>query len=114
MKRIKRIAAVVFLIVFLAFVGYPVYSGSRFFGQCDIENYRNAVFYANKEDVYLSVDAEMMTVYAMDGIENYLIFDGESDGVLAFTDGNQTFRFIATSDGSLYDIQKNIILYRSC
>ncbi len=113
MKKIKRIIVIILLVALILVVGYLNFSGSRLFSKCDFEDYRNTEYYAIEQNIFLSIDNEMTTIYGVDEVENELSFLRQKNGIFTFSDGINSYEFIITSEGSLYDVQTDTILYRS-
>ena len=114
MKTIKRIIAVVLLIVTVLLVCYMCKTCSRLKGiDNTIEDYKNTAFYTEDGKITLVILEDYSANYNVDGNEIVLTFKEYKDGVLDFFTEENAYSFVALNDGSLFDANTKEILIRS-
>ena len=114
MKTIKRIIAVVLLIVTVLLVCYMCKTCSRLKGiDNTIEDYKNTAFYTEDGKITLVILEDYSANYNVDGNEIVLTFKEYKDGVLDFYTEENAYAFVALNDGSLFDASTKEILIRS-
>jgi len=114
MKTIKRIIAVVLLIVTVLLVCYMCKTCSRLKGiDNTIEDYKNTAFYTEDGKITLVILEDYSANYNVDGNEIVLTFKEYKDGVLDFYTEENAYSFVALNDGSLFDANTKEILIRS-
>ena len=114
MKTIKRIIAVVLLIVTVLLVCYMCKTCSRLKGiDNTIEDYKNTAFYTEDGKITLVILEDYSANYNVDGNEIVLTFKEYKDGVLDFYAEENAYSFVALNDGSLFDANTKEILIRS-
>lgn len=114
MKTIKRIIAVVLLIVTVLLVCYMGKTCSRLKGiDNTIEDYKNTAFYTEDGKITLVILEDYSANYNVDGDEIVIIFKEYKDGVLDFYTEENAYSFVALNDGSLFDTNTKEILIRS-
>ena len=114
MKTIKRIIAVVLLIVTVLLVCYMCKTCSRLKGiDNTIEDYKNTAFYTEDGKITLVILEDYSANYNVDGNEIVLTFKEYKDGVLDFYTEENAYSFVALNDGSLFDSSTKEILIRS-
>lgn len=114
MKTIKRIIAVVLLIVTVLMVCYMCKTCSRLKGiDNTIEDYKNTAFYTEDGKITLVIMEDYSANYNVEGNEIILTFKEYKDGVLDFYIEENAYSFVALNDGSLFDVNTKEILIRS-
>ena len=114
MKTIKRIIAVVLLIVTVLLVCYMCKTCSRLKGiDNTIEDYKNTAFYTEDGKITLVILEDYSANYNVDGNEIVLTFKEYKDGVLDFYTEENAYSFVVLNDGSLFDASTKEILIRS-
>lgn len=114
MKTIKRIIAVVLLIVTVLLVCYMSKTCSRLKGiDNTIEDYKNTAFYTEDGKITLVILEDYSANYNVEGNEIVLTFKEYKDGVLDFYTEENAYSFVALNDGSLFDVNTKEILIRS-
>ena len=114
MKTIKRIIAVVLLIVTVLLVCYMCITCSRLKGiDNTIEDYKNTAFYTEDGKITLVILEDYSANYNVEGNEIVLTFKEYKDGVLDFYTEENAYSFVALNDGSLFDVNTKEILIRS-
>ncbi len=114
MKTIKRIIAVVLLIVTVLLVCYMCKTCSRLKGiDNTIEDYKNTAFYTEDGKITLVILEDYSANYNVEGNEIVLTFKEYKDGVLDFYTEENAYSFVALNDGSLFDANTKEILIRS-
>lgn len=114
MKTIKRIIAVVLLIVTVLLVCYMCKTCSRLKGiDNTIEDYKNTAFYTEDGKITLVILEDYSANYNVEGNEIVLTFKEYKDGVLDFYTEEKAYSFVALNDGSLFDVNTKEILIRS-
>ena len=114
MKTIKRIIAVVLLIVTVLLVCYMCKTCSRLKGiDNTIEDYKNTAFYTEDGKITLVILEDYSANYNVDGNEIVLTFKEYKDGVLDFYTEENAYSFVALNDGSLFDASTKEIFIRS-
>ena len=114
MKTIKRIIAVVLLIVTVLLVCYMCKTCSRLKGiDNTIEDYKNTAFYTEDGKITLVILEDYSANYNVEGNEIVLTFKEYKDGVLDFFTEENAYSFVALNDGSLFDANTKEILIRS-
>ena len=114
MKTIKRIIAVVLLIVTVLLVCYMCKTCSRLKGiDNTIEDYKNTAFYTEDGKITLVILEDYSANYNVEGNEIVITFKEYKDGVLDFYTEEDAYSFVALNDGSLFDANTKEILIRS-
>lgn len=114
MKTIKRIIAVVLLIVTVLLVCYMCKTCSRLKGiDNTIGDYKNTAFYTEDGKITLVILEDYSANYNVEGNEIVLTFKEYKDGVLDFYTEENAYSFVALNDGSLFDVNTKEILIRS-
>lgn len=113
MKTVKRVVAIMLLILLIWVVGYLVYTGSRLFNNSsNQEHFRGAFFEVNDREFFLEINDNLDANYYHQGIGKKLIFQCFNDGVLTYLDGETEYKFAVVPEG-LYDLQLRVVL-RGC
>ena len=111
MKTIKRIIAVVLLIVTVLLVCYMCKTCSRLKGiDNTIEDYKNTAFYTEDGKITLVILEDYSANYNVEGNEIVLTFKEYKDGVLDFYTEENAYSFVALNDGSLFDVNTKVYL----
>jgi len=114
MKTIKRIIAVVLLIVTVLLVCYMCKTCGRLKGiDNTIEDYKNTAFYTEDGKITLVILEDYSANYNVEGNEIVITFKEYKDGVLDFYTEEDAYSFVALNDGSLFDANTKEILIRS-
>jgi hypothetical protein len=101
-KTVKRIIAVVLLLVMVLLIGYSCYTANRLASYPDtLDGYKNMVFRANDgtmvaftgENVWYAKPNEDMVIVQ---VESY------TEGVLTLKYGEETLQFVAIDEDTLY------------
>ena len=112
MKTVKRVFAVVFLVLLIWAIGYLVHTGSRLFSNdSNEETYRGTFFQANNKEYFLEITEELDANLYHNGMGKGLIYKSFADGVLTYLDGKEEYQFIVLPEG-LFDLQLRIVLRR--
>lgn len=113
MKTVKRVFAVILLVLLIWAIGYLVHTGSRLFNNSsNQEDYRGTFFEVNNKEYFLEITDKLDANYYHQGIGKKLIFQEHKDGVLIYLDGEVKYQFIVLPEG-LYDLQLRVVL-RGC
>lgn len=113
MKTVKRVLAVVFLVLLIWAIGYLVHTGSRLFSNdSNEEAFRGTFYEVNNKEYFLEITDKLDANFYHQGIGKKLIFQEYKDGVLTFLDGEAEYQFIILPEG-LYDLQLRVVL-RGC
>ena len=113
MKTVKRVFAVILLVLLIWAIGYLVHTGSRLFNNSsNQEDYRGTFFEVNSKEYFLEIADKLDAIYYHQGIGKKLIFQEYKDGVLIYLDGEAKYQFIVLPEG-LYDLQLRVVL-RGC
>jgi hypothetical protein len=113
MKTVKRVVAIMLLILLIWTVGYLFYTGSRLFNNSsNQEDYRGTLFEVNNKEYFLEITEELDANYYHQGIGKKLVYQDFNDGVLSYLDGETEYKFAVLPEG-LYDLQLRIVL-RGC
>ena len=112
MMKIRRLIAVVLLIVVVLLVGYSCYTGNRLTSPPDnLDGYKRYVFRANDgtrvafmdENVWYGIDDEPMVLLEIDVYQ---------EGVISMQREGENYEFVAIDDVTIYDCQAERILIR--
>lgn len=112
MVKVKRIVAILIVLVVVTLVGYSCYTSSRLTNSPqDIESYKNSTFYGKQggmvafTDGYAWYQASRKEVILL-SVESY------EKGVIIMTKEDKEYAFIAIDEDTLFDEQRNMILER--
>ena len=109
MKTVKRILAVLLLIITLTAVGYFVYTGSRFsFKDEDYQGLIGSTFTSKDNEFTLSFIDEETLEYQTAQLEKKDL----KDGVLLCVLGDTEYKFVIISAQTIYDVNNRQILRR--
>ena len=101
-KTVKRIIAVVLLLVTVLLIGYSCYTANRLASYPDtLDGYKNMVFRANDgtmvaftgENIWYAEQGEDMVL---------LVTESYEEGVIALKYGEETLQFVAIDEDTLY------------
>ena len=113
MKTVKRILAIVFLVLLIWAIGYLVHTGSRLFSNNSNEDAFRGTFYeVNNREYFLEITQELDANFYHQGVGKKLIFQECKDGVLTYLYGEKEYKFAMLPEG-LYDLQLRVVL-RGC
>lgn len=114
MKTIKRIIAVVLLIVTVLLACYMCKTCSRLKDtDNNLENYQNASFYTKDVGISLTILEDYSAKYLCDGTETSLTFKDFSDGVLEYISEDKAYSFVVVDSNELFDVTSKNLLKRS-
>jgi hypothetical protein len=112
-KGIKRMIAVVLLIVTVLLIGYSCYTGSRLASPPnDLEDYKRHV-YTSKSGSILAFTDDNIWYGTDDGQIILLERKDYKDGVISMEREGMIYEFIAIDEEILYDCQTKELLVRS-
>ena len=101
MKTVKRILAIVFLVLLIWAIGYLVHTGSRLFSNNSNEDAFRGTFYeVNNREYFLEITQELDANFYHQGVGKKLIFQ------------ETEYKFAILPEG-LYDLQLRVVL-RGC
>ena len=113
MKTVKRVLAVVFLVLLIWAIGYLVCTGSRLFSNDSNEDAFRGTFYeVNSKEYFLEITEELDANFYHQGIGKKLVYQEYKDGVLTYLDGETEYKFAVLPEG-LFDLQLRLVL-RGC
>ena len=113
MKTVKRVLAVVFLVLLIWAIGYLVHTGSRLFSNDSNEDTFRGTFYeVNSKEYFLEITEGLDANFYHQGIGRQLIYKEFKDGVLTYLDGETEYKFAVLTEG-LFDLQLRLVL-RGC
>ena len=113
MKTVKRVLAVVFLVLLIWAIGYLVHTGSRLFSNDSNEDTFRGTFYeVNNKEYFLEITEELDANFYHQGIGKKLVYQEYKDGVLTYLDGETEYKFAVLPEG-LFDLQLRLVL-RGC
>ena len=101
-KTVKRIIAVVLLLVTVSLIGYSCYTANRLASYPDtLDGYKNMVFRANDgtmvaftgENIWYAEQGEDMVL---------LVTESYEEGVITLKYGEETLQFVAIDEDTLY------------
>ena len=112
-KTVKRIIAVVLLLVTVLLIGYSCYTANRLASYPDtLDGYKNMVFRANDgtmvaftgENIWYAEQGEDMVL---------LITESYEEGVITLKYGEETLQFVAIDENTLYNpLEKEFLTKR--
>ena len=112
MKTVKRVFAVIFLVLLIWAIGYLVQTGSRLFSNdSNEEAYRGTFFEVNNKEYFLEITEELDANFYHQGLGKQLIYKEFKDGVLTYLDGETEYKFAVLTEG-LFDLQLRVVLRR--
>lgn len=112
MTKIRRMIAVVLLIVVVLLVGYSCHTGNRLTSPPDsLDGYKRYVFRANDGTMVAFMDENVW--YGRDDEPMVLLEINEyQKGVISMKREGEKYEFIAIDDVTIYDCQTDRILIR--
>lgn len=114
MKTIKRIIAIVLLIVTVLLACYMCKTCSRLKDTDNmLEDYQNTSFYTEDAEINLTILEDYSAKYLCDGSEIDLTFNDFSDGVLEFISEERAYSFVVVDNDELFDVASKNLLKRS-
>ena len=111
-KTVKRIIAVVLLLVTALLIGYSCYTANRLASYPDtLDGYKNMVFRANDgtmvaftgENIWYAEQGEDMVL---------LVTESYEEGVITLKYGEETLQFVAIDENTIYDENSKHLLTR--
>lgn len=114
MKTIKRIIAIVLLIVTVLLACYMCKTCGRLKDTDNtLENYQNTSFYTENAKITLTILEDYSAKYLYNDSEISLTFNDFSDGVLEFISEEKAYSFVVIDNDKLFDISSKKLLKRS-
>ena len=111
MKKIRRIIAVVAVVVIGVIVWYVCFTVRQFDG--NVEEIKGATFRNEDKFVVVHFDDELNVTIVENG-ENKVIKLGKADNaVLVYGEGKAERKFVVVGKDNLYDVVSGKMLYRS-
>jgi hypothetical protein len=112
MKTVKRILAVVFLMLLIWAVGYLVYTGSRLFSNnSNAQEYKGTSYQTDNMECYFDITDTLNARITTNGEVKELTFKSFEEGILTLLDGEQEYVLAAIPEG-FYDLQLRQIFGR--
>ena len=111
-KRIKRIIAVVLLIVTVLLIGYSCHTGSRLASPPDnLDGYKRYLF-RSKDGTMVAFTDE--NVWYGTGEEPMILLEINEykEGVISMKREEQNYEFVAIDEKTIYDVQSEKLLIR--
>lgn len=110
MKKVKRILAIVFLILVIWAIGYLCLTGSRLFFNDGNEDTLKGTFYQyNNKEYFLEISDTLEARLYTRGVGKLLTYDSFKDGIVKYIDGETPYYFAILPEG-LFDLQERIVL----
>ena len=110
MKTVKRIIAVVSLLLVIWIIGYLCLTGSRLFSNKSNEESLKGTFYQyNNKEYFLEITDMLEAKLYIQGIGKVLIYDSFEDGIVTYLDGETPYRFAVLPQG-LFDMQLRVVM----
>lgn len=110
MKTVKRIIAIVSLLLVIWIIGYLCMTGSRLFSNESNEEALKGTFYQyNNKEYFLEITDTLEAKFYTQGVGKPLTFDNFEDGVITYLDGETPYYFVTVPEG-LFDLQLRVVL----
>ena len=110
MKTVKRIMAVVSLLLVIWVIGYFCMTGSRLFSNESNEESLKGTFYQyNNKEYFLEITDTLEAKLYTQGIGKALTYDSFEDGIITFLDGETPYHFAVLPEG-LFDMQLRVVM----
>ena len=110
MKKVKRILAIVFLILVILAIGYLCSTGSRLFSKESNEDALRGTFYQyNNKEYFLEISEDLEAKFYTQGVGKTLTYNNFEEGIVTYVDGETPYYFAVLPEG-LYDMQLRIVL----
>lgn len=110
MKTVKRIIAVVSLLLVIWIIGYLCMTGSRLFSNESNEEALKGTFYQyNNKEYFLEITDTLEAKLYTQGIGKTLTYDSFEDGIVTFLDGETPYYFAVLPEG-LFDMQLRVVM----
>ena len=110
MKTVKRIIAVVSLLLVIWIIGYLCMTGSRLFSNESNEEAIKGTFYQyNNKEYFLEITDTLEAKLYTQGIGKTLTYDNFEDGIVTYLDGEAPYRFAVLPQG-LFDMQLRVVM----
>ena len=112
MKTVKRIIAVIILVIIVWLVGYSCYTGSRLTSYPqNLDGYKNKTFYTNDGGMVAFTDEY---VWYQAGEQDVILLKIKSyeQGVILMMKDDKEYSFTAIDADTLFDEQRNMVLER--
>ena len=110
MKTVKRIIAIVFLLLVIWLIGYLCLTGSRLFSNNSNEDALKSTFYQyNNKEYFLEISDTLEGKIYTQGVGKILVYDSFEDGIVKYMDGETPYYFATVPEG-LFDLQLRVVL----
>lgn len=110
MKTVKRIIAIIVLLLLIWVIGYLCFTGSRLFSNNGNEDTLKGTFYQyNNKEHFLEITDTLDANFYTQGIGKELKFIKCEDGLLTYSDDGISYYFAIVPEG-LYDLQLRLVL----
>lgn len=110
MKTVKRIIAIVSLLLVIWIIGYLCMTGSRLFSNESNEEALKGTFYQyNSKEYFLEITDTLEAKLYTQGIGKMLTFDSFKDGIITYLDDEAPYRFAVLTEG-LFDMQLRVVM----
>lgn len=111
MKKMRRMMAVVTVVVIAVIVGYVCFTLKQFDG--NVEEIKGATFRNEDKTIVVYFDDELDVTIVENG-ENKEVKLGKADNtVLVYAEGKTERKFVVVGKDNLYDVASGKMLYRS-
>lgn len=112
MKTVKRILAVISLILLILVIGYLFHTGSRLFSNNSYEDdYKGTFYQYNNKEYFIEFTDTLNIKFYTQGVGKELVFESYEDGIFSYKDGETPYYFATVPEG-LYDLQLKVVLGR--
>ena len=110
MKKVKRIIAIISLLLVIWVIGYLCLTGSRLFSNDGNEDSLKGTFYQyNNKEHFLEISDTLEGRIYTQGVGKELIYDSFEDGIVTYMDGETPYYFATVPEG-LFDMQLRVVL----
>ena len=110
MKTVKRIIAIVSLLLVIWIIGYLCMTGSRLFSNESNEEALKGTFYQyNNKEYFLEITDTLDSKIYTQGVGKPLKYVSFEDGIITYLDGEAPYYFATVPEG-LFDLQLQVVL----
>ena len=110
MKTVKRIIAVVSLLLVIWIIGYLCMTGSRLLSnESNKEEIKGTFYQYNNKEYFLEITDTLEAKLYTQGIGKTLTYDSFEDGIVTYLDGEAPYRFAVLPQG-LFDMQLRVVM----
>ena len=110
MKTVKRILAVISLILLILVIGYLFHTGNRLFSNNSNEEELKGTFYQyNNKEYFLEITDTLDGKIYTQGVGKPLKYVSFEDGIITYLDGEAPYYFATVPEG-LFDLQLQVVL----